>query len=293
MKIICKTCGGECALVRSTAVMSEYKCKCCDNSYTVRKGEERLYAPKRTPRKKPDIRPKADGIRFETRVTPAEANPAQPAPAISAPSPQPVPVSGGKLNGEQVYARCISCVMEVRAISGRSVLSGSAYAVDANHAVTNAHVVVSNGKAAERVEVYVCGKTCKAQVSFLGTESEDGDDLALLTVTSPPADMKPVTFADFSKVRNGQTLFVIGNSLGGGTCITSGIVSDRLRKVEGKPRLMTDCAINRGNSGGPVFNDRGEVAGTVVAVTTTAEGMNYAIPADRVKLFLTRCGVKI
>ena len=56
---------------------------------------------------------------------------------------------------------------------------------------------------------------------------------------------------------------------------------------------MTDCAVNRGNSGGPVFNDRAEVVGTIVAVTTTAEGMNYAIPADIVKKFLALNGIKI
>lgn len=85
---------------------------------------------------------------------------------------------------------------------------------------------------------------------------------------------------------------MIGNSLGGGTCITSGIVSDRRRTLEGKARLMTDCAVNRGNSGGPVFNEAGEVVGTIVAVTTAAEGMNYAIPADVVLAYIKSCGLK-
>lgn len=68
-------------------------------------------------------------------------------------------------------------------------------------------------------------------------------------------------------------------------------MSDRRRTLEGKPRLMTDCAVNRGNSGGPVFNDRGEVAGVIVAVTTTAEGMNYAVPVDVVQKFIKFCGL--
>ncbi len=278
MKFICRTCGGECALVREDAAVSEYKCTCCDNTYVVRKGEELSY------RARPDSRP----ARRE----------APPRTGVARPVAQPAPTAGraaedGKLSGEQIYVRCIDSVIEVRAISGKTMLSGSAYAVGGGYAVTNAHVVASGGRAAERIEAYVCGKTCRAEIVALGTGGADGDDLALLRLQGAPAEVKSVKFADFSEVKNGQTLFVIGNSLGGGTCITSGIVSDRLRTVEGKPRLMTDCAVNRGNSGGPVFNAAGEVVGTIVAVTATAEGMNYAIPADAVKRFLSRCKIKI
>ena len=56
---------------------------------------------------------------------------------------------------------------------------------------------------------------------------------------------------------------------------------------------MTDCAVNRGNSGGPVFNAFGKVIGTIVAVTTSAEGMNYAIPADIVQQFIENCGLNM
>ena len=52
---------------------------------------------------------------------------------------------------------------------------------------------------------------------------------------------------------------------------------------------MTDCAVNHGNSGGPVFDESGEVIGAIVAGIDSAEGMNFAIPADVVLAFLEGC----
>lgn len=100
--------------------------------------------------------------------------------------------------------------------------------------------------------------------------------------------MKGVTFSE-EPVRNGQKLYVIGNALGMGTCITSGIISDKRRMVNGKPRLMTDCAANHGNSGGPVFDEDGRVIGAIVAGIDSAKGMNFAIPADVIEDFLEKC----
>mgnify|MGYP002797123945 FL=1 len=178
----------------------------------------------------------------------------------------------------------------MRARRKNTIFSGSGFVIEGGYAITNAHVVAEGGTPAERIEAYACGKTFTAVIVEVGTK-KFGDDLALLKLAGAPAELKAVKFAEEDEIKNGQTLFVIGNSLGGGTCITSGIVSDRRRTLEGKPRLMTDCAVNRGNSGGPVFNDRGEVAGVIVAVTTTAEGMNYAIPVDVVQKFIKFCGL--
>lgn len=73
--------------------------------------------------------------------------------------------------------------------------------------------------------------------------------------------------------------------LRGGVCLGRGIVSDRLRNVNGHMLLMTDCAINGGNSGGPIFNEQGRVIAAVVSGITSAEGMNFAIPSDTVLQF--------
>ena len=56
--------------------------------------------------------------------------------------------------------------------------------------------------------------------------------------------------------------------------------------VEGNKLLMTDCAVNSGNSGGPIFNESGRVIGAIVSGMSGAEGMNFAIPADAVINFM-------
>lgn len=292
IKYLCKTCGGECVREGAGGGFVNFRCTCCDNVYSVREGEEQeFFAPAR--RRMP-AGSGAGRLAAPTRTAqPADDIPGAMPPKAERGQDVAAPLSPATPSGEEVYAQCIDSVMEVRAYSGRTLVSGSGFALGGGYAVTNAHVVVKDGTPASRLEVYICGKTCAAEIVALGTNRADGDDLALLRIKNAPAAVKPVRFADFSTVKNGQRLFVIGNSLGGGTCITAGIVSDRLRMVEGKPRLMTDCAVNRGNSGGPVFNAAGEVAGAVVAVTTSAEGMNYAIPADRVRAFAKKCGAPV
>ena len=84
-------------------------------------------------------------------------------------------------------------------------------------------------------------------------------------------------------------MYLIGNSLGEGTCITSGIISDKDRYVGdlSYPYIMTDASANPGNSGGPLLNEMGELIGVLVAGITSAKGMNYAIPVNMVNEFLT------
>ena len=53
--------------------------------------------------------------------------------------------------------------------------------------------------------------------------------------------------------------------------------------------MMTDCAVNGGNSGGPIFNEKGVAIGVIVSGITAAEGMNFAIPMDTVKEFINKC----
>ncbi|MCD7729430.1 MAG: serine protease [Clostridia bacterium] len=257
MGFICKTCGGECTAVNTSATAATYKCVCCGNVYIVKNGEQAF-----------------GGDAFQKPIKREES---------VIPRTMPEQTAKSRLSAEEVFDKNISSVLELRSSYGGKQYSGSGYSVGSGYAVTNAHVVMKNGKIVQGIKAYVCGKTYTAEV----VKTDAAEDLALIRVNGAPPDMKAVKFADISKLRNGQTLYVIGNSLGGGTCITSGIVSDKRRLVGGKPRLMTDCAVNKGNSGGPVFNDSGEVVGTVAAVTTAAEGMNYAIPADIVLKFLS------
>lgn len=298
MNKICPTCGGECALVREDARVKVYKCICCDNVYTVRDGQ--LFpsenggsafgvnsrplggtVPRKAEKvvavgnKNVDINKNVDFNKSVKEVS---------VPAANMPR---------ELGGEEVYSLCVNSVAEVRAYRGKTKFSGSGYSIGGGYALTNAHVVAEGGVKAKRIEMYACGKSFTAEIAALGSDFPENEDLALLKLCGAPAEFAKVTFADVNLLKNGQQVFVIGNSLGGGTCITGGIISDRRRRLEGKERLMTDCAVNRGNSGGPVFNAFGKVIGTIVAVTTSAEGMNYAIPADIVQQFIENCGLNM
>jgi serine protease Do len=126
-------------------------------------------------------------------------------------------------------------------------------------------------------------------VIYLGDDEGglgNGIDLALVELERVPRGAMVIGIDDFSRVRIGESIYVVGNSLGHGTCITSGIVSDRKRMVDGQMLMMTDSAVNGGNSGGPVFNTAGNVIGLIVSGIDNAEGMNFAIPSDDVLDFV-------
>lgn len=193
--------------------------------------------------------------------------------------------------GADVFEKNIPGVLEIRWSDGRYVHSGSGFIVnELGYAITNTHVVTyEDGTSCDRVDVKVCGKDVQADVVALGDNqhgSGAGIDLALIKVKNLPSDIKVLKFEDFKKVRIGEKVYVIGNSLGYGTCITSGVVSDKSRNVNGKMLLMTDCAVNGGNSGGPIFNESGKVIGAIVSGIDSAEGMNFAIPVDQIIAFL-------
>jgi len=110
-------------------------------------------------------------------------------------------------------------------------------------------------------------------------------DLALVKV-DPQRPLTAVRWADSDKVRIGEPVFAIGNPLGAGLSVTAGIVGALNRNIKDTPYddlIQTDAAINHGNSGGPLFNRRGEVIGIATALlspTAASAGLGFAIPAD-------------
>lgn len=196
--------------------------------------------------------------------------------------------------GADIFEKNVNGVLEISVKNGRA----SGYLISANgYAITNSHAVcLDNGRSCGQCNVKVAGETVAAQVIAMGTEHNSehcsNNDLALLKLSRVPRGATPLKLGDYDKVRTGERIFVIGNSLGAGTCITSGIVSDKDRQSQ----LMYDCATNPGNSGGPVFNSDGLVIGTHVAGTSPngmkVQGMNIAIPVSAVENFLRRVGYR-
>ncbi|MCH5162064.1 MAG: trypsin-like peptidase domain-containing protein [Clostridiales bacterium] len=203
------------------------------------------------------------------------------------------------MSGADLYERNVVGTLEIHCSGKDGSWSGSGYIItDDGYAITNAHVAANeDGSPCRDITVKVCGERVPASVVALADNkagSGSGIDIALIKLTRMPRDARKLDLIDSDTVRTGDTVYVIGNSLGEGTSITSGIIGDRNRNG----RLMYDSATNPGNSGGPVFNADGKVIGTHVAGRRTddggkAQGMNFAIPSHDVIEFVRRRGITV
>src|SRR5579885_1453005 len=158
---------------------------------------------------------------------------------------------------------------------------GSGFIIDPSGlVVTNNHVIAG----ADEVNVILNdGSTLKAEVIGRDTKT----DLALLRV-KPDRPLKAVKFGDSDKLRLGEWVIAIGNPFSLGGTVTAGIVSARNRDIQSGPYdnyIQTDAAINRGNSGGPLFNLNGEVVGVNTAIISPSGGsigIGFAVPSKTV-----------
>ncbi|WP_336279536.1 Do family serine endopeptidase [Bartonella sp. CB175] len=158
---------------------------------------------------------------------------------------------------------------------------GSGFVIDAERGliVTNYHVIVE----ADDIEVNFTDGT-KLKAKLLGKDSKT--DLALLQVEAKRKKLTAVRFGDSEKVRIGDWVMAIGNPYGFGGSVTVGIISARNRDLNAGPYdnfIQTDAAINRGNSGGPLFDRNGQVIGVNTAIISPSGGsigIGFAIPSD-------------
>ena len=119
----------------------------------------------------------------------------------------------------------------------------------------------------------------------------DGDnDVALLKIDTSD-HLHELKVGNSDNLKNGEEVISIGNALGRGISITRGIVSDNKRILNNSTYIMSDVAINSGNSGGPLFNEKGEVVAICVSSHVNAEAMNYFIPINHIKEILKKWGI--
>jgi serine protease Do len=155
---------------------------------------------------------------------------------------------------------------------------GSGFIIDPSGiVVTNNHVIAD----ADEVTVILNdGSRLKAEI--LGRDTKI--DLALLRV-KPEKPLTAVQFGDSDRLRLGEWVVAIGNPFSLGGTVTAGIVSARNRDIQSGPYdnyIQTDAAINRGNSGGPLFNLEGEVIGINTAIISPSGGsigIGFAVPS--------------
>lgn len=112
-------------------------------------------------------------------------------------------------------------------------------------------------------------------------------DLAVLRVEEPLDDsFLPPALSTGKKPSVGEKIFVIGNPLGLERTVTEGVISHAGRNFGGKLYLQVDASVNPGNSGGPLFNSRGQVIGVISMGIRSMQGLNFAIPVYNVKFIL-------
>ena len=192
-------------------------------------------------------------------------------------------VDGGLTPG-QVYAKCVDSVVAIVATSASGSSSGSGFILSQDgYILTNYHVVenatnltVTTGDGAEHPAV---------PVGF-----DDRNDIALIRIDAQ--DLPCVTLGSSNDLIVGDQVVAIGNPLGELTStLTVGYISAKERDVTTDGTvinmLQTDAAINAGNSGGPLFNMKGEVIGIITAKYSgstssgaSIEGIGFAIPID-------------
>src|SRR5581483_7225716 len=117
-------------------------------------------------------------------------------------------------------------------------------------------------------------------------------DIAVLKIDAPASKLHPLTLGDSGKVQVGDGVVAIGNPFGLDSTVTSGIVSAVDREITAPDQspiegvIQTDAAINHGNSGGPLFDLKGDVIGVTAQIESNSggnDGVGFAIPSNTVR----------
>lgn len=184
-----------------------------------------------------------------------------------------------------VSERVTGSVVNIQVFDGISPLGGGSGVVltTDGYIATNYHVI----EGASRIQVTLNDKR-ELAARIIG--SDPTTDLALLKVRA--TGLRPVSFADSDRVRIGEWALAIGNPFNLTSTVTAGIISAKARSINILPGtysiesfIQTDAAVNPGNSGGALVNDRGELIGINSAIMSergSYEGYSFAIPSNLV-----------
>ena len=166
--------------------------------------------------------------------------------------------------------------------SGNSL--GSGFAVGENCIVTNAHVIDNPNN------IVLTTYTGETHVAYLVGYDQD-KDIAVLGVRN--VKFTPLTIADYKSLNTGDDVYAIGAPKSMAYTITKGIISAKERKIGKYKYIQTDAAINEGNSGGPLLDDKGRVIGINTLKMSDSEGIGLAIPMTVVSDFLKSLNIEL
>jgi putative serine protease PepD len=197
------------------------------------------------------------------------------------------PVVSGGVSVSEVYDQASKSVVEISASGGsQSRAQGSGFVFDdGGHIVTNQHVVAG---ASSISVIFWNGVELDAEI--VGTDAST--DLAVIRVDAPTGLLSPLRIADSGAVDVGDPVLAMGSPFGLEGTITSGIVSALHREMTAPNNftitdtIQTDAAINHGNSGGPLLDNRGRVIGVNAQIESESggsDGVGFAIPSNTVR----------
>jgi serine protease Do len=191
------------------------------------------------------------------------------------------------LTVQENITRCAEAVVQVRT----PIALGSGFVIHPDgYVITNQHVV--SGEHQISVTLFKHGESELEHVQFKKVRivaMSPHDDLALLKIEDGNGHtFRTVPFGDSGKLHQGQKVFAVGSPLGLDRSVSEGIVSQTNRVLDGKLFVQTTAQVNPGNSGGPLFNLRGEVIGVndLKLIGIGLEGLSFAIPINVLKQFL-------
>jgi len=234
-------------------------------------------------------------------ATPGEATPAAESPEGDAAKP----LVGNGFDAVELYRKRAPGVVTIFALFGEGGIDdatasqGSGFVVsDEGYILTNSHVVTTAGESAPNEKPDVADTV---YVQFRDGERVPAkivgwdlfDDVGLLKVNPADHAVSPVPLGDSSTVVVGEPVAAIGSPFGQESSLSVGVVSATERSIDSLTSgfklvdaIQTDAPINRGNSGGPMFNAVGDVIGINAQIRSesgTAEGVGFAIPINAAK----------
>jgi 2-alkenal reductase len=209
------------------------------------------------------------------------------------------PLPGNSFDPARIYRERAQGVVTIVAFFGGAASQGSGFVVSEDgYVLTNSHVITTAGEgspsdeadAAETVFVeFRDGDRVRARV--VGWDVYD--DVGLLKVDPADHELDPVPLGDSRRVVVGEPVAAIGSPFGQMSSLSVGVVAATERAIDSLTSeynlvdaIQTDAPINRGNSGGPMFDARGLVIGInaqIQSETGTAEGVGFAIPINSAK----------
>ncbi len=216
-------------------------------------------------------------------VSGAASNSAEPAPSGSASAR---PRLGPEKSPAELFKDWAPSVVSIKVKLASGAGGGTGFAVDdVGTLATNHHVIAG----ASEVRIKLLDGKWLEEVELLADDPQQ--DLALLRVELHGASLKSTYLGDSSYATVGERAVSIGNPLGLEHTLTDGLVSAR-RMIEGHAFIQMSVPVSPGNSGGPLFNMRGEVIGVTVAQITggffgNAQNLNLAVPVNALRSMIT------